>query len=57
VALALLAHPDDAEILCAGTLIRLADAGWQIHIARRQRVTVAPQHYLHKKLHAFGAKR
>jgi LmbE family N-acetylglucosaminyl deacetylase len=32
-ALALLAHPDDAEILCAGTLIRLADAGWQIHIA------------------------
>jgi LmbE family N-acetylglucosaminyl deacetylase len=33
IALALLAHPDDAEILCAGTLIRLADAGWQIHIA------------------------
>src|SRR4051812_10511340 len=33
VALALLAHPDDAEILCAGTLIRLADAGWTIHIA------------------------
>jgi LmbE family N-acetylglucosaminyl deacetylase len=33
VALTLLAHPDDAEILCAGTLIRLADAGWTIHIA------------------------
>ncbi|HEX4413414.1 MAG TPA: PIG-L deacetylase family protein [Lacipirellulaceae bacterium] len=33
VAMTLLAHPDDAEILCAGTLIRLADAGWQIHIA------------------------
>ena len=33
VALTLLAHPDDAEILCAGTLIRLADAGWEIHIA------------------------
>jgi len=32
-ALTLLAHPDDAEILCAGTLVRLADAGWQIHIA------------------------
>lgn len=32
-ALTLLAHPDDAEILCAGTLIRLADAGWKIHIA------------------------
>jgi LmbE family N-acetylglucosaminyl deacetylase len=31
--LALLAHPDDAEILCAGTLIRLADAGWDVHIA------------------------
>src|SRR5262245_13628270 len=33
VAMTLLAHPDDAEILCAGTLLRLADAGWQIHIA------------------------
>ena len=33
IALTLLAHPDDAEILCAGTLIRLADAGWQVHIA------------------------
>jgi LmbE family N-acetylglucosaminyl deacetylase len=31
--LTFLAHPDDAEILCGGTLIRLADAGWQIHIA------------------------
>jgi LmbE family N-acetylglucosaminyl deacetylase len=33
VALTLLAHPDDAEFLCAGTLIRLADAGWEVHIA------------------------
>jgi LmbE family N-acetylglucosaminyl deacetylase len=33
VALSLLAHPDDAEIQCAGTLIRLAEAGWEIHIA------------------------
>jgi LmbE family N-acetylglucosaminyl deacetylase len=33
VALALFAHPDDAELLCAGTLIRLADAGWEVHIA------------------------
>ena len=33
VALSLMAHPDDAEILCAGTLIRLADAGWEVHIA------------------------
>jgi len=31
--LAFLAHPDDAEILCAGTLIRLHDLGWQVHIA------------------------
>jgi len=33
VALAFMAHPDDAEILCAGTLIRLRDLGWEIHIA------------------------
>lgn len=31
--LALMAHPDDAEFLCAGTLIRLAEAGWRVHIA------------------------
>lgn len=31
--LALMAHPDDAEILCAGTLIRLWDAGYAVHIA------------------------
>jgi len=34
VALAVLAHPDDAEFLCAGTLIRLRrEQGWSIHIA------------------------
>ncbi len=32
-ALALLAHPDDAEILCVGTMIRLRKLGWKIHIA------------------------
>jgi LmbE family N-acetylglucosaminyl deacetylase len=32
-ALAFLAHPDDAEILCGGTLIRLHELGWKIHIA------------------------
>ncbi len=52
VALALMAHPDDAEILCGGTLVRLADLGWKIHIANatpgdcgtttRQRGTSAP---------------
>lgn len=32
-ALAVLAHPDDAEFLCAGTLERLRTRGWTIHIA------------------------
>lgn len=31
--LALFAHPDDAEFLCAGTLAHLADRGAEIHIA------------------------
>jgi len=33
VALAFMAHPDDAEILCAGTMIRLGQLGWELHIA------------------------
>ena len=34
VALAILAHPDDAEFLAAGTLARLrAECGFEIHIA------------------------
>lgn len=32
--LSLLAHPDDAEFLCAGTLLRLRrEKGWEIHVA------------------------
>lgn len=31
--LSFLAHPDDTEILCAGTLALLRQKGWEIHIA------------------------
>jgi LmbE family N-acetylglucosaminyl deacetylase len=31
--LAFMAHPDDAEFSCVGTLILLAQAGWEVHIA------------------------
>lgn len=33
VLLSLLAHPDDAEFMCAGTLALLRRRGWSIHIA------------------------
>ena len=33
ICLSLLAHPDDAEILCAGTLLRLRTLGWEVHLA------------------------
>src|SRR2546423_14648324 len=34
IALAGLAHPDDAEFLCAGTLTRLRkEHGWAVHVA------------------------
>ena len=35
--LGIFAHPDDAEMLCAGTLALLKKAGWSVHIA-----TLAP---------------
>jgi LmbE family N-acetylglucosaminyl deacetylase len=31
--LAMMPHPDDMEILCVGTLIRLHDLGWEVHVA------------------------
>jgi LmbE family N-acetylglucosaminyl deacetylase len=31
--LAVFPHPDDIEILCAGTLIRLREAGFELHVA------------------------
>jgi len=31
--LAIFAHPDDAEIVCAGTLLLMKKAGWKVHIA------------------------
>lgn len=31
--LAIMPHPDDVEILCAGTLLRLQEKGYEIHIA------------------------
>lgn len=31
--LAIFAHPDDAELMCAGTLSLLKQAGWIVHIA------------------------
>ena len=33
VVLSLLAHPDDAEFMCVGTLALLKQKGWQVHLA------------------------
>jgi len=37
IVLGVFAHPDDAEIVCTGTLSLLKEAGWDVHIA-----TLAP---------------
>jgi LmbE family N-acetylglucosaminyl deacetylase len=37
IALGIFSHPDDAEMMCAGTLSLLRKAGWEVHIA-----TMAP---------------
>ena len=37
IALGIFAHPDDAELMCTGTLSLLKKAGWSVHIA-----TMAP---------------
>lgn len=37
IAIGIFSHPDDAEMMCAGTLSLLGKAGWEIHIA-----TMAP---------------
>ena len=36
-AIGFFAHPDDAELMCAGTLALLKESGWSIHI-----VTMTP---------------
>ena len=36
-ALGFFAHPDDAEFLCSGTLMRLGAIGWELHIATATR--------------------
>ena len=37
VAFAFFAHPDDAELLCSGTLMRLGAIGWELHVATATR--------------------
>lgn len=37
IALGIFSHPDDAELMCAGTLSLMRKAGWEVHIA-----TMAP---------------
>ena len=37
IVLGIFSHPDDAEMVCAGTLSLFRKAGWEVHIA-----TMAP---------------
>ena len=39
--LSILAHPDDAEFMCAGTLALLKQKGWEVHIATMTPETMA----------------
>ena len=41
VLLAIFAHPGDAEVLCGGTLLRMAELGWKVHIAAMTRGELA----------------
>jgi len=52
-ALAFLAHPDDAEFVCAGTLIRLKSLGWSIHIASATRGDCGTMTHTRKEISAI----
>jgi LmbE family N-acetylglucosaminyl deacetylase len=52
-ALAFLAHPDDAEFVCAGTLIRLKSLGWSIHIATATRGDCGTMTHTRKEISAI----
>jgi len=60
IALAFMAHPDDAEILCAGTLIRLRELEWEVHIATATAgdcgsMTLEPEEIMKIRLAEAGA--
>ena len=52
-ALAFFAHPDDAEFVCAGTLIRLKSLGWSIHIASATRGDCGTMTYSREQISAI----
>src|SRR5665213_162367 len=54
--LAFLAHPDDAEFSCAGTLIRLKSLGWQIHIASATRGDCGTMTHTREEISAIRTK-
>ena len=58
VVLSVLAHPDDAEFLCAGTLIRLVvEHGWRAHIASMTAGDCGSMEFVPERSPPFAARK
>ncbi len=53
VAFALAAHPDDIEFMMAGTLLRLGEAGYELHYMNLANGSCGTEHHTHEEIVAL----